>query len=195
MICIIPHVVDAYVLEKHGNEARENLRERVGLPSGHAFRLNTDYGDELCLAMLAAAIEAEGGDAGRFLDRLADFFLLWALDEFPGFFDGITSARQFLLRQPTIHNCLAAGLSPVQRRSVGDKFTAEPTVGGLVLTYRSANRLGAFYVALARRIAEHYGENADIRVADGAIDGPFCVFEVELTPLGAVPMKEDANAG
>lgn len=195
MIGIIPHVVDAYVLEKHGDDARERLRAQVGLPSAHAFRLNADYGDALCRKIVAAAIEADGGDTALFFDRFADFFLLWALDEFPGFFDGVTSATQFLLRQPTIHNCLAAALSPMLRRAVCEKFAAEPTGGGLILTYRSPNRLGAFYVALARRIARHYGERADFTVTEGTLDDPFCVIEVVLTPVNAAPLNEDVHAG
>lgn len=195
MIGIIPHVVDAYVLEKHGDMARERLREQVGLPSGHAFRLNADYSDPLCRRIVVAAIDADGGDAGLFFERFADFFFSWTLNEFRGFFDGVASARQFLLRQPTIHNCLAAGLSPTQRRAVDDKFAAEPTEAGLTLTYRSPNRLGAFYVALARRVARHYGERAEITIADGTLDGPFCVFEVVLTKLGAIPVKEDVHVG
>lgn len=195
MIGIIPHVVDAYVLEKHGNRARAALRERVGLPASHVFRLNADYGDALCRAIVAAAIDLDGGDAGRFLERFADFFLAWSLDEFSGFFEGVTSARQFLLRQPTIHNCLAAGLLPAQRRAVGDKFVAEPTATGLMMTYRSPNRLGALYAALVAKVAERYGERAELTVMDGTPDGPFCRFEVVLTPSGVVAGKEAVDAG
>jgi hypothetical protein len=119
----------------------------------------------------------------------------WAIDEFPGFFQGVTSARQFLLRQPTIHNCLAAGLLPAQRRAVGDKFVAEATANGLTMTYRSANRLGALYAALVARVAERYGEHAEVTVMDGTPDGPFCRFDVVLTPLDVAARREAVDAG
>jgi hypothetical protein len=150
------------------------VRVAAGLPPEREFRIGVNYDDAECRRLVAAAQRHLGLDDGAFWDRYAEAFLADALGWWPVWFEMSANAREFLERQPAIHNCFASGLrEQAERRVVNDKFrVAEGDPHELVLTYRSPNRLSALYVALARYVLRHYGEEAAVEVTPLPSAGP-----------------------
>jgi len=180
MLGIIPHVVDEYIRTKHPPEMRVAILSRIGLSSIHSFRLDTDYDDETCCRLINALDEETGMGAERVYDALAKFFLDWAEAAFPGFFAAASDTRGFLLIQPEIHAILASGLRAGAQRRVNDKFRVMPVPDGVRVHYRSQNRLGLFYCALARRLAERRGEIAKCTVVEGELTANDVLIDVHL---------------
>ena len=107
----------------------------------------------------------------------------------------VTQDAGFLLRQPAIHNCLAAGLRDPQRAAVADKFRVVPTPGGVRVQYHSPNRLAGLYVSLVHSLALEYGEAAVVRFTAGHVEGVSCTMEVLMgAAVPQVPASEMADA-
>lgn len=190
MVGIIQKVLMDLVAEDGGPEAVAAVRTAAGVPEDRIFRLGVNYDDAECRRLFEAAAEHLGLEEEAFWERYADAFLRDALRRWPTWFAMSPTAQAFLARQPVIHNCFAAGLrDPHERRAVADKFLLEENVPGeLVLTYRSPNRLSALYVALARRVLAHYGEQAEIEVTPLEADGPEEVVRLRVRWAAPAPV-------
>ena len=57
-----------------------------------------------------------------------------------------------------------------------------PLPDGVRVYYRSHNRLGVFYCALARRLAERRGEVASFNIVEGDLGASETVIDVRLQP-------------
>lgn len=185
MLGIIPHTVDQYLRIRVSPEARETILVRAGFSDGQTFRLDTEYGDEACCALINAIAEETGTSAECVFEEVASFFLDWAERTFPGFFAVAPDTRSFLMLQPEIHNSLACGLRSSGQRKVADKFRVVALPDGVRMHYRSSNRLGYFYCALARCLAARRGEVAEIAFLEGDAGADAAIIEVRLKPAQA----------
>ncbi|WP_234730744.1 heme NO-binding domain-containing protein [Acidocella facilis] len=182
MLGIIPHTVDGYIRANHSPQARAALLEKIGLPATQSFRLDTEYDDETCCRLIEALAQEAGMDREAVFDALAVFFLDWAETTFPGFFAAAPDTRGFLLIQPEIHASLACGLRAGAQQKINDKFRVVPLPDGVRVHYRSDNRLGVFYCALARRLAQRRGEVASFNIVEGDLSASETVIDVRLQP-------------
>ena len=185
MLGIIPHTVDQYLKTRVAPEARARILGRAGFPDGQTFRLDTEYDDEACCALVDAIATETGTTTETVFEEIAAFFLDWAERTFSGFFKTAPDTRGFLLLQPEIHNSLACGLRTSGQRKVADKFRVEALPDGVRMHYRSSNRLGYFYCALARCLAARRGEVAEISFLDGDVGSAAAIIEVRLKPAQA----------
>ena len=181
MIGWIPLTLVRFLDEIGGVERRRLILADAGLDADAAdFRLDTDLPDPACRRIVEAACIRLGVTEQQTFDAFAPFFVAQAARDFPGFFRGIHGVRDFLLRQPAIHNCLAAGLRDPQRKAVADKFHVTAVPGGVRVRYNSPNRLARLYVALAQVMALRYGEAVEVRFTEGGPDSPCCIIAVEV---------------
>lgn len=194
MIGWVPHVLVGFLDQVGGAGTRRAILADAGLdPDATRFRLDTDLPDPAYRQVIEAACARLGVTEAQAFALFAPYFLARAHDAFPGFFRGVSGTREFLLRQPAIHNCLAAGLRDPQRRAVADKFRVEATPHGVRVHYNSPNRLAALYVAVAQELAKSYGEAVEVVFEAGAPDDQACTMLVELVPV-AVVEPEAASA-
>lgn len=182
MLGIIPHTVDQYLRGRVSPETREAILVRGGFSETQTFRIDTDYNDEACCALVAAIAAETGTTIENVFDEIAAFFVEWAERTFPGFFMAAPDTRAFLMLQPEIHNSLACGLRSSGQRKVADKFRAVALPDGIRMHYRSSNRLGYFYCALARSLAARRGEVAQINFVEGDVGSSMAIIEVRLSP-------------
>lgn len=188
MIGWIPRLLVEFLDGVGGVEARRAILADAGLdPDATRFRMDTDVPDPTCRRIVEAACARLGVTEAQAFALFAPFFLTAARAAFPGFFRGVTGTRAFLLRQPAIHNSLAAGLRDPQRRAVADKFRVQAVPGGVRVHYASPNRLAALYDAIAHELARGFGETARVSFEAGGPDDARCVILVELAPAGADP--------
>ena len=194
MIGWIPRLLVEFLDEVGGAEVRRSVLADAGLdPDAVRFRMDTDLPDPACRRILEAACARLAVTEAQALTLFAPYFLAAARATFPGFFRGAVGVRDFLLRQPAIHNSLAAGLRDPQRRAVANKFRAEAVPGGVRVRYNSPNRLAAFYVAIAHELARSFGEAVDVRFEAGGPGDARCVMLIELVP-GIVSRADYAAA-
>lgn len=165
MIGLIQHVLLDLVKTAGGQGKLDEVKRRAGLPPGFEFRLDTDYPDDGALALIGHACDVLEITPDQAYEAYAAHFLADVLGRFPTFFQMSPTARDFLKRQPTIHNCMGSGVSADGAR-LGDKFAVEETEDGLITRYRSENRLAPLYMALAKCVLDHYGETGSIEALD-----------------------------
>jgi hypothetical protein len=196
MIGIIQDVL-LELLERHGGlELRRAVLERAGCDPDQQYRMDRNYPDAECLALIEAARELTGLSQEAIEAAYADAFLERARGLFPRFFAMSTSSRDFLRRQVAIHSVLGASLrSEEERRASADKFTVEDCEDGSVqVHYRSANRLCGLYCALAHAVARDYGEVIAVeRSACARRGGDTCTFHLTW-PGEQAPQREVTHA-
>jgi hypothetical protein len=159
----MPKLLVDLVADRRGGAAAAELRARAGLPDDHVIKINQVYPDDQWQRLFAGAGEMLGTDTRETERVFARWFCEDSLRRWPTWFAMSSTAREFLARQPVIHNCIATGLGGGEAgAAVTDKFRLEPCPDGFVMHYRSPNRLCGLYEALAREILAHYGDDARI---------------------------------
>lgn len=163
MVGLIHHVYFDWIKARVGVEAVTEVKRLARVPGQKQFRLSEVYEDEEFQRLLAAGIETLGLSQSQFEDEFATACFEDFLERWPTFFRISRNAREFLERQPAIHNSFASGaLSPLERRGINDKFRLERLEKETVAHYNSVNRLCGFYMAIARRIIDYYENQATI---------------------------------
>lgn len=169
MVGLIHKVFFDLVRSIGGEDAVTEVRRRAGVPSGREFHLNITYDDAEWRRLLQAARDIAGLTPEAMDEAYADAFARDALVRWPMWFEMADNSRAFIEMQPTIHNSLASGVADrISRQAIRDKFRVERRGSGTITYYRSSNRHCGLYKALARRIIEHYGDEA-------TIDEPRCM--------------------
>lgn len=181
MIGWVPQVMVGFFDQIAGIDMRKAILEDAGLdPEATEFRLDTDVPDPACRRIVEAACKRLGVTENQAFALFAPYFLKSAHKAFPGFFRGVVGTRDFLLRQPAIHNCIAAGQLDTQRQAVADKFRVEATTYGLRLYYNSPNKLVNLYIAIANEMATGNGESAKITFESGDPETAACTLHIEI---------------
>lgn len=163
MVGLIPKMLLDLVEKVAGPEAVAEVKRCAGVSSDKTFQLDVVYSDTDWQRLLASTCDVLKISSEQAEETYAEYFYLDAQKRWPRWFEMCVSSREFLERQPVIHNCLAAGLgNPQERQAVTDKFRVDKLEGEIIAHYRSPNRLCGLYKSLARCIIKHYGDKASI---------------------------------
>lgn len=163
MMGLIHRLLFAMVEESTGTAGVREVKKLAAIPEDRDFRIDETYEDEEWRRLLDAACEVLSVNQAEAEVAFADCFYRDSLERWPTWFEISSSAREFLERQPAIHNGFATGVTdPKMRRQIIDKFRLEKRADKLIVRYRSPNRLCGLYIALGRKIIEHYGDKAVI---------------------------------
>ncbi len=189
MVGLICKVLIDFVRATGGDAAVNKVKLQAQVPPAQEYKLNGVYDDAEWRRLVGAACAVLGITADQAEADFADFFFKDSLGRWPMWFKMSRNSREFLLRQPAIHNSLAAGVSEeAQRTAIADKFRIEATDDGLVTHYRSANGHCGLYRALARCIINHYGDEATVEEPRCALRGDDeCEIHVHWTKGGVKP--------
>jgi hypothetical protein len=164
MIGVIHQLFFAFVEKNFGSAAVAEVKRRAGLPAGHEYRMDSAYPDDEWRRILGAAVELSGLDAEKAELAFARYCGEELSVKMAGFFKGCTSTREFLKRQPSIHNMMASSVrDEVARQKIADKFRLEEVNGETVTRYASPNRHCTLYRGLAEWVAEYYKERIEVR--------------------------------
>jgi heme-NO-binding protein len=165
-----------FLVAEHGAATAQRVFE--GEP---VYLLSESYPDERLGRLIAATVEAVGGDAN---DLVHDFGVFTASTTFtrlyPAFFAIARSSREFLLTVETrIHELVRATIpnaAPPQLHvsELGDE--------GVTIVYSSPRRLCTLLRGLTEGTARHYGETAAIEESTCMRRGDEqCTFEVRFS--------------
>lgn len=169
MVGLIQKIMMDLIGQLGGQQAVGDVLVSIGLPRDFQFRIDTNYDDEQACNLIAAVCKHFNLTAEQAYEAYADFFLKDVLQRFPAFFAMSKSGYDFLQRQISIHNSIGAGIAgsdPAIRQRISAKFRIEHIPNGILTNYTSRNRLGGLYVALARRVIAHFGDDAEVITLD-----------------------------
>lgn len=133
------------------------------MPDDRVYELNRVYPDFEWQRLLQATCHVLGVSSQQADALFADRFCRDVLERWPVWFDMSKNSREFLIRQPAIHNTFSTGLrNPAEREAVLDKFHLVQADNGLTTHYCSPNRHCSLYIAMAQWIVNYYGDSARI---------------------------------
>ncbi len=163
MVGLIHTVLFNMVDQLAGHEKTREIRSAAGVAPDAEFRIDENYDDAEFRKVLSTACEQLGLSQQQAEAAFAKAFYEDSKERWPTWFALSKNARDFLKRQPTIHNGFATGVSdPAARPIIRDKFRQEEREDRLIVHYRSPNQLCGVFVELAQQILAHYGETATI---------------------------------
>lgn len=147
----------------------EKIKQDAGIESDRVFHLNQVYSDEEWQRLFASTLKIMNLTEDQAIDIYADYFAKDALKRFPTWFVMCKNSYEFLLIQPTIHNCFATGVTEADGelrkqicKGITDKFHVDKQAMKIVTHYRSPNQLCSLYIALAKWMIAHYQDTAII---------------------------------
>ncbi len=163
MVGLIHKALFSLIESAAGSDAVLEVKRRAGVPGDKVFRMDEAYDDAEWQRLLAGTCQVLGITQSQAEQAFADFFCRDALKRWSTWFAMSHNAREFLERQPRIHNSFATGVrDPATHKAIADKFNMEARATELVMRYRSPNQLCGLYMALARWVINHYGDQATV---------------------------------
>lgn len=163
MVGLIHRMLIELLDELIGADAVSRILQQAKIPVDTEFRIDTNYSDEQFRTLLSCVMEETGLDQDTLEKRFATHFLKDAKARWPMWFKMSNSARDFLMRQPKIHNGFASSMSSeADRTLINDKFHVDEEADKIVVHYKSPNQLCGLYKFLAQEVLDDYGEQATI---------------------------------
>ena len=163
MVGVIHRILFKLVESQANRDAVLEVKRLAGVPLEQDFRIDEAYDDAEWRRLMSAACDVLKCTQQQAEQAFADVFFSDALERWPAWFKMSSSAREFLERQPRIHNGFASGVqNPERGAAINDKFEIEAREHELVVKYRSPNRLCGLYSSLAQWIIEYYGDDASV---------------------------------
>ena len=162
MIGLIPRLW-MVLLEQQTDESRiRAILAEAGIPQDRRFALDQPYDDAELLRLVHASAQVLGKDVNGLVEDFAQVFIDDAVQRWPVWFEMAPDARSFLERQPRIHASFSRALDTAASREAPkpQKFHIATLDDGLLVEYRSDNRLCGLYKALAGAVLRHYRDEA-----------------------------------
>ena len=161
MIGIIPRLW-VHTLRQIGMpEQVAQVLAAVGHPAHFEYALDQPYTDAECAALMQASQEVLGLGEDVLFTAFARTFMQDSLQRWPVWFEMSPTARDFLERQPRIHDRFNRSLNrrDIHTGPVSPKFEVTSAPNGLQVFYRSTNKLCRLYMAMARELLTHYQDH------------------------------------
>lgn len=180
MVGLIHKILFGFLESTEEPEVAHEIRRRAGVPLDKEFHINEVYDDCEWQRLFAATIEVLDITQEQAEEAYADHFLKDGKERWPVWFKMAKTAREFLVRQPKIHNGFATSQQdPVLRSAIDDKFDVEERDEEIIVRYKSPNQHCGLYKALARGVLKLYGEEATIEEVCCMRDGaPECEIRI-----------------
>ncbi|MCH7988964.1 MAG: heme NO-binding domain-containing protein [Planctomycetes bacterium] len=164
MVGLIPKLLLDLIESTATLDAVKEVKRLAGVPPDKKYSISETYDDDEWQRLLAATCDVLQISPEQAEEAFAEFFFKDSLKRWPTWFQISKNARELLERQPIIHNGFATSMqNPNDRKAINEKFRLESFDKELVMHYCSPNRLCGLYKALARRILDHYGDQATLR--------------------------------
>ena len=164
MVGLVQKILMDLIEERAGADAVAEVKRRAEVPADRVFRMDEVYDDAEWRRMFSAACAVLDITPEQAEEAYADIFLEDAQRRWPVWFTMSKNARDFLLRQPAIHNGFATGVRNAEsRKAITDKFDVQENGQELIVHYRSPNKLCGLYIKLAERIINYYGDKATVK--------------------------------
>lgn len=161
---IIFNLLEAVVIDEHGEDAWDDLLDAAGVEGSYAALGN--YPDAELLRLVALMPDAFGGDRNAQLRWFGRRAMPILAHRYADFFESPTDTRSFLL---TLNNIIHAEVRKLYPDADVPTFDFDPVPGvepppgdALVMGYESTRRLCALAEGFIHGVADHYGQAATI---------------------------------
>lgn len=131
MIGLIHMILFDTIESLAGAEAVREVKRRAGVGNDRVFGMNEVCDDAEWQRLLGAACDVLGVTQAQAEEVYADQFVRDAQRRWPAWFAMARTAREFLERQPGIHNTFATSVLEAARQAVVDKFAINKDVPAL----------------------------------------------------------------
>lgn len=166
MVGLIQKLFLDMVRKMGGEDLVTQIKQDAGIPTDRIYQINDIYPDEEWQRLLASGLKVLKITPEQADEVYADYFLKDAMKRFPMWFEMCKTSYDFLVIQPTIHNCFATSVIDQKDRDViNDKFVVDQSPehpNKLITHYRSGNHHCGLYKALAKCLFKHYNDEARI---------------------------------
>jgi hypothetical protein len=161
MVGLIHKLLFGFIESVSSSEILIEVKLHAGVSTDRIFRMDEAYDDFEWQRLLNSACVVLDLPPAEVEERFGKYFYLDSLNRWPKWFEISKTARDFLERQPRIHNGFATGVrDPAARKVINEKFAIESLDSEIIVRYCSPNRLCGLYKSLAKHIIRHYGDNA-----------------------------------
>lgn len=152
------------VIEKFGLNKWIECLESVGLDDSHVFLLNDDVDEALTMELFRKIPDVLGITTEQLFDAFGEYWVhSYAPNIYPKYYEGITSAKQFLLNIDEIHSEVVQNIPNAKP----PRFLYEDKNGDLEMTYQSDRGLVYLFISLAKGLASYYKEKIQIQLLGG----------------------------
>lgn len=176
MIGIIPRLWVTHLRQIATPTQVADILGSLGHPPSFEYALDQPYTDEECARLMQGSMSALQLSEEAMFAGFARTFVQDSVQRWPVWFEMAPTARDFLERQPRIHDRFSRGLNhrDMQDSAYQSKFDITTTAQGLRVLYRSPNRLCRLYLAMAQALLAHYGDE------QAQMTQPCCVHHNDL---------------
>lgn len=149
------------VRERYGEAKWDAIVVAAGAPSGTVYFPSQDVPEDVAMRVLASAAPVLRMSTGQVYDAFAAHWVdVYAPKIYRRFYEGATSAREFLLSLDRIHDVVTRSIEG----ATPPRFTYHwVDARTLRMTYRSERGLLALFEALALALGRHFGEELRTR--------------------------------
>ena len=163
MVGTIPKILLDLVESTSGTAGVHEVRRLAEVPAERVYRFSEVYDDDEWRRLFRSSCKFLKLSETEALKAYTEAFGNDALKRWPKWFEMSKNSREFLIRQPKIHNYFASGVAdPKARLAISDKFTlVTPDDKSIVTHYKSPNKLCELYVHLANWVIRYYRRHRD----------------------------------
>ncbi len=172
MIGLIPRIWMMTLQQQADENTLQTILARAGIPGDRQFALDLPYDDAELLRLIHASAQILRKDVDALIEDFSQTFIDDAVRRWPVWFEMASDARSFLERQPRIHDSFSRSLDDAATagfQQKPQKFRIAEIEDGLLVEYRSENRLCSLYKSLAGAVLRHYQD------ATGRIEESVCM--------------------
>ncbi len=158
MIGLIPRIWVQMLQDKAVPAQIQAIFLKAGVPPDRKFALDEPYDDAELLRLVHASAKILGREVDSLIDDFSQAFIEDAVRRWPVWFEMAPDARSFLERQPRIHGSFSRSLDDAEHlgKQKAQKFRTTEMPDGLLVEYRSPNKLCGMYKSLAAAVFHHY---------------------------------------
>lgn len=171
MIGLIPRIWIMTLQKITDQQHIGSILAQAGVPEDKTYALDAPYEDAELMRIMHASAEVLGLDLDVLIHEFSEVFIQDAVKRWPVWFEMAPDARSFLERQPRIHGSFSRSLDDVENlgKQKAQKFRTTEIGNGLLVEYRSPNKLCGLYKSLARSVFRHYKDE------QAHIEEPLCM--------------------
>ncbi len=175
MMGVIMNYLLDFVTEIGGKDAREKIKEKVGLKE-ERFQDNINYPEEEFQKLLEVILEVLNVDAETAEKEFAHWIIKRLQKDVPEYFRRAKSAYELLKNQPLVHReWPSLGGKPQAKISM---VKCEPDE--IIFRYESPNKLCTFMKTLIEDVFKIYGEKGEITEEECMKKGDhYCIIRVK----------------
>ena len=163
MVGLIQKLLFDMIKQMGGESVLTQVKLEAALPPEYEYQINLVYSDEEWQRLFAATLKVLNITAEQAYEAYADYFMKDVTKRFPTWVSMTKNSYEFLLMQPTIHNCFATSvLDQTSREAITDKFRVEKFPNKIITHYCSPNQQCGLYKAIARWLFNFYKDDVEI---------------------------------